>query len=203
MKPGEPFKAEVIMAGTGGKGVLMAGQLLAQAALAKYDHVAYLPSYAASQRGGPCECTVVFSQAQVSSPLLSRAEAVIVMDVSQLGPYQARVKPGGLLVTEKAGVGSDFATQQVTMQQSQTTAISRTDIRVGMVPALETAVAMFGNQQGSNLILLGAYIGITEVIDPGLIESQIENRLSQNPELLARNIQAFRRGLELGAALGV
>ncbi len=201
MNPSRPFRAEVLIAGVGGKGVLVAGQLLARAASALYSNVTYLPSYSASQRGGPCECTVVFSEAPVSSPLLPQVDTVIVMDISQLAPFETRVRPGGLLMVEEAGLGSDFTTKQATMQELQSTTISRTDLRVVTIPALDIAMKTFGSQQGSNLVLLGAYVGATQVIDPAHVESDLEERFGDKPELLTKNRQAFSRGLDAGAAL--
>ena len=57
---------EVIMAGIGGQGVLTAGQLLAEAAMADYRHVTWLPSYRAAVRGGASECTVIFSREEIA-----------------------------------------------------------------------------------------------------------------------------------------
>ena len=68
-------RGEVIMTGIGGRGVLLIGQILAGAALPVYQHVSWLPSYAAAMRGGPCECTVIFSNDRIRSTLLSQAEA--------------------------------------------------------------------------------------------------------------------------------
>jgi len=95
---------DVIMTGVGGKGVLTAGLLLAQAGMARYRNVLWFPSYQAAMRGGPSECTVILSDEDIASPILTQAQALVVMDSSQLRAFEGRVKPGGILITESAGL---------------------------------------------------------------------------------------------------
>ena len=64
---------EVLMAGIGGMGVLVSGQVLLEAAFQRYEHVSYVSSYGFARRGGLCECTVVFSDEKIASPLLDRS----------------------------------------------------------------------------------------------------------------------------------
>lgn len=66
-----PVRGDVIVTGLGGSGVLTIGTMLAEAATTRYKNVTWFPSYAISKRGGLCECTVVFSNDEVASPLLS------------------------------------------------------------------------------------------------------------------------------------
>ena len=143
-------KNDVIMAGLGGQGVLMAGQILSWAALKKYRHVSWLPSYAVEKRGGLCECTVIFSDEEIASPIIDQAQTVLVFDGSQLKAFEPRILPGGMLLSEKTG-----------LQDIQ----EKKDYNLVQVPGLETAVSMGGGQV-NNLILLGAYVGITGAVPP-------------------------------------
>lgn len=171
------------MAGIGGMGVLTAGQLLARAALAQYPHVSWVPSYAVAKRGGLCECTVVFSEEEIASPLLDQAQAVVVFEASQLKSFENRVRPRGVLVIEAAGLNEEK---------------ERGDITVIPVPALEIAVSL-GQSQASNLVLLGAYVEATRAIDPRLVEQELQSRLGGREQVLSLNLEAFHRGLKLGA----
>lgn len=177
---------EVIIAGLGGRGVLMAGQLLAQAALSQYQGVVYFPSYATAMRGGSVECTVILSKKRIGSPGLTRAEALVIMDASQLKDFENRLQPGGLLILENSRLESG---QEV----------KRQDVRVINVPALKMA-AELGDVRAANLILLGAYIRATKALSPEYIEAELERRLIGRGEeaLLSFNKKAFRAGLEAG-----
>ncbi|MBL7124921.1 MAG: 2-oxoacid:acceptor oxidoreductase family protein [Dehalococcoidales bacterium] len=177
-----PTKGEVIISGLGGAGILTAGILLAEAAITKYKNVTWFPSYAISKRGGLCECTVIFSNDEVASPLLSQADGVIVAEAAQFKDFEGRVRPGGTMVVEKTGL-------QVKAE--------RKDIRIIKVPAIETAINLSGTSQGANLILLGAFVGATQVISPELIKKQLKESFAGKEEVLKGNLEAFDEGLNL------
>jgi 2-oxoglutarate ferredoxin oxidoreductase subunit gamma len=176
------MKHSVIMAGIGGRGVMVAALSLAQAAMEKYRYVTWLPSMTTAQRGGPCDATVVFSHSPIASPLVWRPQAVVIMEASQLSPYIPRLLPGGLIITEKAG-----------LEQK----VDRGDVKVWEVPAMAIALEVSGDTQAANLVLLGAYIRASQALPPELIEKQIERRFGGNEELLSQNIKAFRQGLNI------
>ena len=118
-------RVEVMMAGLGGMGVLTAGQLVAYAALQKYKYVSWVPSYGASMRGGLCECSVIFSNQEIESPLLDQVATVILFDGSQYKTLENRVSPGGVLIVESAGLKD---------------AQNRKDIKLLPVAGLELAI---------------------------------------------------------------
>ncbi len=177
-------KKEVIMAGTGGRGVLLAGEILLHAAAAQYEHVAYFPSYGTSMRGGHVECTVILSQERIGSPLLPKADVVVIFDNVKLAEFEGRVRPGGLLILESTGLSQEP---------------SRSDIKVSKIPAVEIANTS-GDIRTANLILLGAYVAATKAIAPELIEKRLEQQMVQKKQeqSLPANLAAFRRGLAMG-----
>lgn len=67
----------VIIAGFGGQGILSAGKALAQAALDKGHNVSWLPSYGPEMRGGTCNCRIVISDREISSPYFNETDALI------------------------------------------------------------------------------------------------------------------------------
>lgn len=175
-------RGEVIMTGLGGGGILTSGTLLAEAALTKFKNVTWFPSYAISKRGGLCECTVVFSDDEVASPLLSQADGVIVAEAAQFSDFEGRVRPGGTMIVESAGLKAKP---------------EREDIKVVRVPAIETAVSITGSSQGANLVLLGAFIEATKIIPSELIEQQLEKSFAGKEEMLRTNKKAFEEGRNL------
>lgn len=177
--------AEVIFVGVGGRGILMAGRLLAAAAAARDRHVLWYPSYASATRGGPCECTVIFSDQEVLSPLLDQAETVVVLTPSQLRSCEGRVKEHGLLMVERFGL-RDKPT--------------RNDLRLVEVPGFETAREL-GFGQAANLVVLGAYVHVSQALPAQLVAEEIEARFGHNERLLALNLTAFREGLKRAQSL--
>jgi len=182
MEHAKMSRGEVIMAGIGGMGVLVAGAVLAEAAFQRYEHVSYAPAYGFAKRGGLCQCTVVFSNEKISSPLLDQAQVVMLLDSSQFGTLEPRVRPGGLIIAEKAGLTAERG---------------REDYKLHALPGMEIAISM-GSSVVNNLILLGAYVAITGSVSPELIEEELRRRYADNEKVLARNLDAFGRGVALG-----
>src|SRR4030067_1844668 len=92
------FYYDVIIAGFGGQGIMMIGNLLAYAAMKEGYHVTYLPVYGVEMRGGTANCTVVISSNQIGSPVVGRPHASIVMNLPSLVKYEPLVLPQGLLL---------------------------------------------------------------------------------------------------------
>lgn len=68
-----------------------------------------------------------------------------------------------------------------------------------MVSAPVTELALqLGNAKVLNVIMLGVYVGYTEVISPEIVWGTIEQKLGKKPKLLPLNRQAFEKGLEIG-----
>jgi len=174
-------RAELIMAGSGGRGVLTIGQLLARAGLAQYKYATWSPTYGPMMRGGASECTVILSDEEIASPIISKAGAVIVMGAGYVRAFEERVRPGGMIVFDSTGL---------------TEGVERQDIKPIGIPATEIGVSM-GDPRVSNMILMGAYVEATKVLPPQLVEDEIRRWLAGKEALTMLNEEAFRRGIEL------
>jgi len=178
-------RVEVLIVGLGGMGVLTAGQLLSGAALQVYEYVSYVPSYDTFRRGGLCECTVVFSDKEIASPILDQAQTVMIFDGSQFKAFESRVRPGGVIIVESAGL---------------TDKPERKDFRLLPVSGLEIAISM-GSSVINNLILLGVYVKVIKAISSELVEKELERKYGGKEAILKQNREAFRRGLELAKTM--
>jgi len=176
--PGKYF--EVIMSGLGGKGVLTLGQILADAGMQIYKHVSYFPNYSPAMRGGESECTVIFSDNPVPSPLIFNPLHAIVMDPASLTTFEMRLKPGGIIFCDDSVV---------------TNKVERTDIELYHVPASQKAVEL-GDLQVANMVLLGAYAGKIESVPVGMLERAVTKRFTgtRRESLLELNKKAVREG---------
>lgn len=172
------MRYDVIMTGVGGRGVLTAGLLLAQAALPKFKHILWFPSYQAAMRGGPCECSVILSDERVYSPILSKTQSLIVIDTSQFQDFISRVLPGGVIITETEGLHTNSVSAEIKLYK---------------VPAMSLAVKQ-GDIQGSNFILLGAYLEATGSLPLSMVEQELQKRFGNKKKVLEANINALREG---------
>lgn len=174
---------EVIFAGIGGMGALTAGQLLAQAALSSYPYVTWYPNITTARRNAPADCTVIFSQGTVASPLIYRVETVVAIESSQVKNFGNRVRPGGLLIVETAGLKEE---------------VNREDIRVLKIAGMETSLRL-GSTRAANLVLLGAYVGATRTVLQENVIADLEKRFSSRKPILDLNSRAFLEGVRLGS----
>jgi len=172
---------DVIIAGIGGRGALIVGQIMAQAAMSRYKYILWYPNYTTARRGAPADATVIFSDEEITSPLVSQSQALVVVESSRLKPFEHRVLPGGWIFVESFGLKEK---------------VERKDVNVVEVPGVEMAAGL-GDTQVGNFILLGAYVGATKVISPELIKGEIERRFGRNERMLLLNSKAFQEGLRL------
>lgn len=178
-------EVQLTIAGAGGGGILTTGKLLIEAAISKYNHVSLSPNYAAAMRGGEVECTAVLSDNEISSPVMFKPQAAIILSRAMLAVFEKRVQPGGIIIVD------------CTMIPDK---VSRDDVQVFYIPATEVA-AELGASHVANLILLGAYIEATKAIPLELAEKALERRLAggRKQALLPLNRRALREGARLVA----
>lgn len=179
------MQKEIIIAGFGGQGVLFAGQLLTYAAMDQGLQVTWIPSYGPEMRGGTANCTVVISDEEIGSPMVSHPSAVIAMNLPSLDKYEEKVKEGGLLVVNQSMVDRD---------------VQRNNIKIAMVPANKIAEEL-GDKRMTNMVLLGALLANMDVLPIAAIEKALQGQLPErNQKLYALNLEALQKGTAYVAA---
>jgi 2-oxoglutarate ferredoxin oxidoreductase subunit gamma len=130
-------------------------------------------------RGGTANCTVVISDEEIGSPMVSDPQAVIAINLPSLDKYEGKVRPGGVLVVNESMVDR---------------AVSRQDIKVVMVKANEIAEEL-GDKRMMNMVLLGALIANLPVIPLKAIEKALAGHLPErHHKMLPKNYEALKRG---------
>ena len=176
---------DVLMAGFGGQGMLSAGKLLAHAAMNDGLEVSWLPSYGPEMRGGTANVIVCVSPQPIGSPLITTHSALVAMNLPSLEKFEARVRPGGVIVVNSSLVERDPA---------------REDCIVVKVNARVVAKEA-GTDRAQNLVMLGAYIGATDAVPTASIEKAIADEFAgKKARFIPQNVAAFRAGVELGRA---
>jgi 2-oxoglutarate ferredoxin oxidoreductase subunit gamma len=172
---------EVVMAGFGGQGMLLAGKVLAQASLELGKEVSWLPSYGPEMRGGTANVIVCISSHPIGSPLIESPRALIAMNLPSLEKFAPKVRPGGVIVVNGSLINRDP---------------ERDDCVVIRVPARELAKEA-GTDKAANFVVLGAYIGAADTVPPEAIEAAIEHEFTGGKaRFIATNTAAFRAGLD-------
>jgi 2-oxoglutarate ferredoxin oxidoreductase subunit gamma len=174
---------EIIMAGTGGQGIMIMGQLLAYAALLEGRNVVWLPSYGPEARGGTADCTVMISDKEIGSPVSANPNTLIGMHQFLFDRFQPSVKPGGLLMVNTSLIDGSTL---------------RDDCEVLSIPANTAAESGVGNIRVANMIMLGAYVASSGIVSiESVVAALPEVLLAHRHKFIPLNDKALRTGAEL------
>ncbi len=174
------MRVEVRIAGFGGQGVILAGVVLGRAA-AVYEglEAVQTQSYGPEARGGASRSDVIVSDKEkIMFPYVRNPDHLVVMSQEAYDKYVGSVKPDGLVVYDSTLVEP-----------------SRDDVRHVGVPATEKAEDELGLRIVANMIMLGAYRELTDLVSfDSLLRAVLD---SVPPGTEDTNEKALRLGAEL------
>ena len=171
------------MAGFGGQGVLMLGEVLAEAGLGAGYEVSWLPSYGPGDALGHVELPRAAGQRADRLPAGFAAELLLALNEPSLRKFLPAMETGGLVLYNGAEIPTDCA---------------RADVRMVARPFTEMADRM-GTPKVANIIMLGALLEATGLLEEERVTGALR-RLVKNPKLLALDMAALERGREAMAA---
>ncbi len=176
----ETQRHEVMVGGSGGQGVISIGYALAAAAALEYKHVTRFPIYMATMRGGPAFCTVIFSNTDITAPLLSVAENTVAMDSGAYGRLKKEVKPGGRLFVNSSVIKKIDPAEEYSLIE---------------VPVTDLAQEM-DSLKMANMIMLGAYRQATGILSDDLLSKGMEKTLaSGDSSRMEQIMEAYNKGV--------
>jgi 2-oxoisovalerate ferredoxin oxidoreductase beta subunit len=151
------------IAGFGGQGVLLLGQLLIEMGMREALEVSWLPSYGPEMRSGSAHCHVCLSKERIGSPLVSRPDVLVAMNEFSLRKFAPEVAGGGLILYNGASLPADFAAPGV---------------HLVAIPAAEMADKL-GSAKAANIVMMGALLEETECLAPGTALSVLEDKVKK------------------------
>ncbi len=170
---------QLIIAGFGGQGVLLIGQLLAYSGMLDGKNVSWMPSYGPEMRGGSANCAVVISDQEVGSPRVEDADVVIAMNRPSMELFEKSVVPGGALIYNQSLIDVKP---------------TRTDIKVIAVPSSEIA-EQAGSARAANMVMLGAYTALTGDFSVETLMDALRHKMGPEKE---KFMPANQKAIELG-----
>lgn len=176
-----------ILAGFGGQGVLLAGEVLANAFMIDNKNVTWYPSYGAEMRGGTVNCEIVMNDTEdVSSVNKSETDYIIALNQASFDRFLPKVKKGGWMIANSTLVSE---------------AKPRTDINYVFVPMSESADKL-GNVKMANILSLGVLAKVSGLVSVNTLEKALENVIPPHrKKLLPMNNQALKIGFEYNSSL--
>jgi len=171
---------QVRVAGFGGQGVLLLGEVLAEAGLDAGLEVSWLPSYGPEMRSGTSNCHVRLSRETIDSPMVTSPNLLIAMNEPSLRKFVAAVRPGGWILYNGDAIPADCA---------------RADVHELSIPFTHVADEI-GDARITNMVMLGALLEITGALPQASIDAALR-RLVKNARWLKLDERALERGREL------
>lgn len=170
-----------IVAGFGGQGVLLAGEVLANAFMLKDKNVTWYPSYGAEMRGGTVNCEIVMSDEEVSEVNKADTDYAIVLNQASFDKFLPKVKKGGWII-----VNSTLAKEIK----------PREDINYLFAPITKLADDA-GNVKMANILSLGLLAKVEKNIDIDNLHEALDRVLpAHRKNLLPLNLKALKIGYE-------
>jgi len=174
-----PKRAEIRIAGLGGQGVVLAGQILGRAAVYDGKHVVQTQSYGAEARGSAAKSEVIISDEKIGFPIVRKCDVLVAMNKTAMDKHKKDLKEDGILIVE----------EDVENMLSDIVA------KVFKVPATKTAEAELKSKIYANVVMLGALTRIAGLVSKAAVEKAIVDSVSK--EAQEKNINAFRIGFKL------
>jgi 2-oxoisovalerate ferredoxin oxidoreductase beta subunit len=159
-----PFQdVRMKIAGKGGQGVLLLGQLLVEMGMREGLEVSWLPSYGPEMRSGSAHCHVCLSQERIGSPLVSHPNVLVAMNEISLRKFAPQIVPGGVILYNGASLPANF---------------SAPDADVVAIPAAEIADKL-GSTKVANIVMMGALLEETECLAAGTSQSVLQDKVKK------------------------
>ena len=175
------YSEEILCAGFGGQGIMFLGKLIARAGLAAGMHVTWMPSYGAEVRGGTAYSMTKISNAEIASPIVSAPDALIAMNEPSLFKYEAKLKPGGLLIVNRSLIKKAFKKKDARVLNIELTAIA----------------SRLGDLKCANMIALGAFVRRSKILSLKNVTEAMRDFLRGKEEMLLRNKLALDKGYKV------
>lgn len=172
--------ADIMFAGIGGQGVLTAGKILIQIAAENGKNVSWTSEYSAEMRGGIALCRVVVSDEEIGSPYPDALDVLVCMNEDAYDTYVDQVADGGKVIINKS-LFSDRKYPE--------------NLEIVGVDAMGIS-ADLGNARGANLVMVGAMIAATDMMDKQAFSDTLKDYFEHKGKPSEKNVQCFEAGYE-------
>jgi 2-oxoglutarate ferredoxin oxidoreductase subunit gamma len=169
----------LLIAGFGGQGIMSMGQMLCYGGMIEEREVSWLPSYGPEMRGGAANVMVIVSDKAIGSPVFSKADCFIAMNLPSLDKFEGMIASGGKLL-----INSSLIERKAV----------RLDIDVYYIPANEIANEL-GNGRVAGMVMLGAYLKLSGMLKQQSVLAALKKVLGEKKaDLVPVNKEALQRG---------
>jgi len=175
---------QISLSGTGGQGLILAGIILAEAAIMDGKEAIQTQSYGPEARGGASKAEVIISNHTIDYPKVLNADILLVMSQEACNKYSGLVGPRGQMIVDSSLVW-DIP-----------------EVAAKVIPLDITRVAKeeLGKEMVANIIAMGALVGLTGAVSVEALKAAVLARVPKGTEKL--NLQALEIGFNMVSGLG-
>ena len=170
------MKHELRLSGTGGQGLILAGIILAEAALLDGKLAIQSQSYGPEARGGSSKSEVIISEDAIHFPKVTKPDLLLAMSQEAANKYSHDLTKDSVMITDSLFV-SDFGG------------------KVYELPITHSAREGLGKILFANIVALGALVKLTGVVSAESLEKAVLNRVPKGTE--DKNRKALQIGMDL------
>jgi 2-oxoglutarate ferredoxin oxidoreductase subunit gamma len=168
-------RVEIRLAGMGGQGMVLAGMILADAAIRDGRNAVQSQGYGPEARGGASRSEVVISDGEIDYPEVIQTDILLCMSQEACDRYYGNLKKSGLLIVDTGYVKRTPTAQVVGCEFTAW--------------ALETT----GREVTASVLALAFLVGLTDLVSRSSLEAAVAGRTP--PGTAETNLQAMARGL--------
>ena len=167
---------EILIAGSGGQGIILIGGILGKAATLNGMYATQVSNHGSSQRGTPVRTEIIISDKPIKYALVQKPDYFIVM--SYLG-YNRFNK--NMVEKTKIFIDSDRVKDFHKYYEGKYISLPASTISKEM-----------GNPLGANIVMLGKFLSASNIIPLKMVEEAIVQNIPE--QFIEKNLEAIRKG---------
>ncbi len=171
---------EIIIAGFGGQGVLLAGNILAQSAMEEGLNTTWFPSYGAEMRGGTANSTVIISDDEIGSPIAFNPSGLIALNALSLDKFLPKMSEKAVIIANSSIINKDDYKNK----------------NIIFIPISEIADKEIGNIRAANMVAVGALVKALNVPSLENVLNAVKTAFAKKEGLSELNIKAVKAGYD-------
>jgi 2-oxoglutarate ferredoxin oxidoreductase subunit gamma len=171
---------EIRIAGYGGQGVVLSGIVLGTAAMYGDQFSTQVQSYGPEARGGACKSEVVISNEEITFPMVTQPDFLIVLSQEALDRYIGDLPEGKTLIVDEDLVRNIPDRQGMILHK---------------LPFTRIADRKLKNRTFTNIVMLGAITALTGLVSKEAMRQAVRDTVPK--ATVEKNLAALEEGFAL------
>lgn len=176
------MRKQLRFSGVGGQGVLLAGEILAEAKIESGSYGIKAASYTSQVRGGPTKVDILLDEEKILYPYATEGDIDFMLSTAQVGfdLFKSGIKEGGIIVIDSNLVKASEE--------------DKAKYKIIQIPIISIAKNEIGNVVTQSVVALGVSVELSGCMDRDLVFSVMQKKVPS--KVLEINKKAFEIGEE-------